>query len=128
MTVIETKDKTLNDAAKAKIAKKTKRWNTLHLVVDTICIYTAVVSGVLMTESALDIQRTKSIFVFDNWSWVRLITSALIAMAFMAKFEVGGDLSGKKKNAWRRMSHAFSQGAALRGAVEWFALLFTLSR
>ncbi len=109
-----------------KDAKKAKRRALMLLFWQRIIIYLAVVAGVLLTESILDIERTQEL-VF-RFSWGRFIVSALVAAFFMSQFESGGDLKGKQKNLIRRISHAFSQGAALRGIIEWLFLLFSLTR
>lgn len=111
-----------------KAAKKKKRTKVLYTLMNGVLIYSAVVAGVVMTELALDIRETETLQFFQNWSWLRLGVSAVIAGGFMTKFESGGDLVGKQKNLFRRVSHSFGQGAALRGMIEWLAMLFAMTR
>lgn len=110
-----------------KKEKKAVRRALAKIVFEKIIIYLAVVCGVLLTESILDIERSQELAI--SFSWMRVVVSAIVAMFFMYQFEVGTDkIVGKKRRLFRRVSHAFSQGAALRGMIEWLFLLFTLTR
>lgn len=106
--------------------KKERRRAILFNIVDLAAIYFAVAAGVMLTESILDIQQSGELrfsFAFD-----RIIIAGVVAAFFMAQFETGGNPDGKKRNFTRRITHAFSQGAALRGIIEWLFLLFSMTR
>jgi hypothetical protein len=124
MTLVkEPKGKT---RAEIKAEKRKKRKTGFQQMGQWTMIYIAIAAGVLLTESILDIERTQEL-VF-RFSWIRVLVSTVVAAFFMFQFEAGGDVKGKQKNILRRVSHAFSQGAALRGIIEWLFLLFTLTR
>lgn len=113
-------------AKELREAREQKRRDVGLFLMQKALIYLAVCVGVMLTESILDIERTQEL-VF-RFAWNKVIVAAMVAAFFMYQFESGGDKTGKKKNLSRRVTHAFSQGAALRGIVEWLFLLFALTR
>lgn len=109
-----------------ELRKKAQREMVLYFL-EHLLIYVSVVLGVLLTESVLDIQQNEGLVI--SFSWVRVGVAAIMSMFVMSYFETGVDkIVGKNRKIFRRVSHAFSQGAALRGMIEWLFLLFTLTR
>jgi len=100
--------------------RRARRERFIWTCFNVLGIYVAVFAGVLFTEIVIDIQTAETLapqFIFA-FSWIQIGAGAVIASWIMSRFERKGDIIGRQKNLKRRITHAFSQGAAIRGLVE----------
>ena len=71
-------------------------------------IYLLTVAGVFLARYVPLLKEDSAIVI--NWSWARLILSAVVAFVVTAGLDSGGDRAGKRANWVRRAAHALAQG------------------